>query len=364
MEDLIKNNKGIQILTDTGFSDFDALIDNGVKDTVMVYLENDLYIQCTNDHEVYTENLNKIEANKLTPGTKVCTSDGVVSVLKVDNAEPARVYDIQNVEKHNRFFANGLLVSNCKFISFEETLINPMKLEALKGREPIRKTAQVRWYKDIDPECTYVLTLDPSMGTGGDNSAIQVFEMPTFRQVAEWQHNKSPVEDQMRVLRQIAKEIEEHDYPEIYWTVESNSLGEACLSIIREIGEENFPGNMLHDPNRDSGVRGKRKGFLTTKKTKLEGCAKLKHLIEHNKLEVASKALATELRHFVAKGKSYEARSGLTDDLVMATVVFVRMAMFISSWDDESYENMTSLDNDTIFGEEGDEFDEPMPTIV
>ena len=37
---------------------------------------------------------------------------------------------------------------------------------------------------------TYVVSLDPSLGTGGDYAAIQVFELePTFEQVAEWQHN-------------------------------------------------------------------------------------------------------------------------------------------------------------------------------
>ena len=34
-----------------------------------------------------------------------------------------------------------------------------------------------------------LVALDPSMGTGGDNAAIQVFELPSYEQVAEWQHN-------------------------------------------------------------------------------------------------------------------------------------------------------------------------------
>ncbi len=251
----------------------------------------------------------------------------------------------------------------CEFITFEETLINPIKLKALSGREPIAKTAQVRWYNKVNPDLTYVVTLDPSMGTGGDNAAIQVFELPTFRQVAEWQHNKSPIEDQVRILRQILTEIEDaNEYaPEIYWTVESNSLGEAALVVIRDLGEEHFPGSFLTEPNREARGRGKRKGFVTTTKTKLQGCSKLKSLIENNKLEIASKSLASELKHFVARGKSYEARSGQTDDLVMATVVFVRMAMFIASWDDESHESMNTT-GDNVFGDtDNDEYDDPMP---
>ena len=35
---------------------------------------------------------------------------------------------------------------------------------------------QTRWYKKPTAEFTYAVALDPSMGTGGDYSAIQVFE--------------------------------------------------------------------------------------------------------------------------------------------------------------------------------------------
>ena len=48
---------------------------------------------------------------------------------------------------------------------------------------------------------SYVVALDPSMGTGGDNAAIQVFELPSYEQVAEWQHNTSPVQVQVRPAR-------------------------------------------------------------------------------------------------------------------------------------------------------------------
>ena len=51
--------------------------------------------------------------------------------------------------------------------------------------EPIKKTGQVRWYEPIKKDATYVVGLDPSMGTGGDNAAIQVWSLPEMRQVAE-----------------------------------------------------------------------------------------------------------------------------------------------------------------------------------
>jgi len=45
------------------------------------------------------------------------------------------------------------------------------------------KLGQVRFFDKIIPRMTYVLGWDPSLGTGGDNAAIQVFELPAMKQV-------------------------------------------------------------------------------------------------------------------------------------------------------------------------------------
>jgi hypothetical protein len=73
----------------------------------------------------------------------------------------------------------------CEFIINDETLIAPIKLLDLEGREPLYKTGQVRWYKTPERNRIYVIALDPSLGTGGDPAAIQVFEANTTIQVAE-----------------------------------------------------------------------------------------------------------------------------------------------------------------------------------
>jgi hypothetical protein len=248
----------------------------------------------------------------------------------------------------------------CQFITFEETLINPVKLSQLSGRDPARKSGQVRWYEPINPSATYVVALDPSMGTGGDNAAIQVWELPAVKQVAEWQHNKTTIEDQVRTLKKISEEIYAAGRPEIYWSVESNSLGEAALVVIRESGEEVFPGTMLHDPKNKLSGKIRRGGFVTTNKSKLEACAKLKYLIESNKMKINSKALLSELKVFVSRANTYEARIGQTDDLIMATLLFLRMADFISTWDDDSYQNI----NSSISSDEDSSFDNPLPVFI
>jgi len=248
----------------------------------------------------------------------------------------------------------------CKFLIFQETLVNSSKLAKIDGLPIIQKTGEIRWYKRIDQNCTYIVSLDPAMGTGGDNAAIQVYELPSLIQVAEWQHNKTNIEGQMRILRQILQDIYSQGQPEIYWSVETNSLGEAALVIIRETGEEYFPGTMLHEPKTGEGKR--RRGFTTTNRSKLEACAKLKTLIESEKLTISSKNLISELKTFIAKGNSYEGRSGCTDDLVSATLLAVRMLQVVAAWDDNCAAKLSStiLDGDEGY-EDDDDYEAPMP---
>jgi hypothetical protein len=249
----------------------------------------------------------------------------------------------------------------CEFITFEETLINQVKLSQMTSMAPIRKSGQVRWYAPIRKEMTYIVALDPAMGTGGDNSAIQVIELPSLVQVAEWCDNKAPIEVQVRTMRTILEELHQAGQPELYWSVESNSLGEAALVVIRDTGEESFRGTMLHDPkNKLQGRGGRRAGFVTTNKSKLEACAKMKFLIESGRLKLNSKGLISELKVFVSRGNTYEARVGQTDDLIMAMILAIRMTDFVSTWDDAS---QSAINANVAAGDESS-YDSPMPIFI
>lgn len=361
MDAFAKNNKGYQILTDSGWSNFSGVILTGKKTTVKVVTEYK-EIDCTDDHVFFTEALVRKSAKELSESDKIVSYDeSLESVISVStNSENEDVFDIVNVEKGNRFYANSLLVSNCRFITYEETLINPLKLTELSGIEPTNNVGQVRWYKKPSPIYTYVITLDPSAGTGGDSAGIQVVELPTMVQVAEWQHNKTPVEGQIKVLMDIMQYIRDFGAHQIFWTVENNTIGEAALVVIRDTGEENFPGEFLSEPTKVAGKRGRR-GFTTTHKSKIEACVSLKRYIEQGKLTVNSKALISELKNFVAKGNSYAAKPGETDDLVMSLVLAVRVIAYVSTFDDDVYSRInSSIGLSEIMGGVAEE-DEPMP---
>ena len=245
----------------------------------------------------------------------------------------------------------------CEFITNDETLINNLKLPLLFGKDAKRKNGQTRWWEEPKENSTYVIALDPSLGTGGDHAAIEVFELPSLKQVAEWQHNKTPVEGQIRVLREIAKEIEEktNGHAEIYYSVENNTLGEAALVRIREMGEDNIPGTFLSEPKRAGVHRRYRQGFTTTHKTKLSACSKFKNLVETDKMFINSKNLIREVKTFISSGNSFKAKEGENDDLVMATLLAVRMINVIANYDERVMQSVHET-----FDEEG-ETQGPMP---
>jgi len=250
----------------------------------------------------------------------------------------------------------------CEFLVYDETLINSIKLSELVGKEPISRMGQVRWYKKPSSENLYLVSLDPSLGTGGDYAAIQVFELPTMVQVAEWQHNITAIQGQIKIMRDILRyiqdEIGQENTNNIYWSLENNTVGEAGLVVIADMGEETFPGLFVSEPGRKGHVRKFRKGFNTTFGSKISACARVKFLIETDKITINSRALLSELKTFIAAGTSFKAKVGQTDDLVAALLLVVRMSTILADWDPRVMEVLSSKE-----GFEED-WEPPLPIFV
>jgi hypothetical protein len=136
--------------------------------------------------------------------------------------------------------------------------------------------------------------------------------------------------------------------------MENNTIGEAALISLSEYGEENIPGIMLSEPKATGSTRRYRKGFNTTQKTKLSACSKFKNLLESGKMTIFSSSLISELKTFVASGGSYAAKLGETDDLVMASLLVVRLLQHLQSY---------HADLDNHMRDHSEEI-EPMPFIA
>jgi hypothetical protein len=118
----------------------------------------------------------------------------------------------------------------------------------------------------------------------------------------------------------------------VLWTFERNGIGEAISALHQNDDKQPEHAELFCDAPGKFGV-------YTTGKTKILSCLQLKQLIEKVKggLNINSEVLLFELKNFVAKGGSYEAKSGATDDCVMATVGIVRLLKRLSEWNDEAF---------------------------
>ena len=349
------NTEKYKVLTPTGFQSYSGVSLMGYRSTVQLDFGNGKFLECTSDHKIYVNAVKAKQACRIKIGESVMTKDGpLVLQSKVKSSAKVPVYDLIGVENGARFYANSIVVSNCKPIIYEETLISSMHLAELKGSEPIEKQGQVRWYKKPTKGNMYLVALDPSLGTGGDYAAMQIIELPSFEQVGEWQHNKTPIQQQIRIMKEIIGYLyevtgTEHD---IYYSVENNGIGEASLVAISEVGEENIRGVFISESGKNKKYR---KGFYTTNSSKLTACSKFKQLVENNRFTLHSKNLISELKTFVASGNSYQARQGDNDDLVSAMLLVTRIMQALQNYDASIDDKMRSVDP---------EFDLPLPFLM
>ena len=299
-------------------------------------------------------------------GNKTYDSNGVEQDLGVNGFKTFQSYWWEHPDRDEKWKEDELgrigeerfrREHECEFIIYDETLIDSLVLTNMRGVEPAFRHGAVRWYKEPSRGKAYIVGLDPSLGTGGDPAAMQIFEIPSMEQIGEWSHNKTPIPQQIRIMVDINKYLldEGVDTMNIYYSMENNTIGEAALQSVAEIGEENIPGIFLSEPKVHGNSRMYRRGFNTTHRSKISICSKFKTLVETDKVKVNSKMLLSEMKSFIAAGNSFKAKSGDTDDLVMSTLLVMRMAQTLKNYHPE-------LEN---YIRDGDDFDqEPMPFIM
>jgi len=247
----------------------------------------------------------------------------------------------------------------CEFITADETLIAPAKLAKLKSRKPEFTTHQhVRWYQSVEKGKTYLLALDPSAGVRKDDSVIQVFMLPDMIQIAEWSNNNTSPKKQTQMLKDLVnyihdelKTLDPKSEPDIYYTFENNSVGEAIIVSLHEIGENTINGQLINEPGLKTTK--KRKGLNTNTRTKVQSCTRLKTLIETDRMTLNSELIVRQLKFYVSKGDSFGGKTGEHDDAVSATLLCVRLMQIATSWD----ESIASIFRD----DEEESFREPLP---
>lgn len=340
MPEIHKNTLGYKIKTNTGFKDFDAISYNGNKEVFEVKLENKLSVLATDNHEIFIDWFSTKPVSKLKIGEEVLTSDGYVKIKSIESKGLQDVYDVLDVDGVNRFYANDILVHNCKFIGKSGTLVESTTMRELMEYTKNRSynftiDGDVRFYKDLDKNMKYMVAIDPAMGVSGDFSAIQVFEFPTFVQVAEWMSDSTNQNDQVEKLKTLIEwmytdlKTKGCQSPEIYWSLENNSVGEGFICSLREKAYNNGnekPQDYIKRGVLITEIGNKRIGFTSSKRSKTAACAQLKNFLENHRMTINSNEYVQQLSNFTMKEVNYSADGqGLHDDLITASLTIMLM---------------------------------------
>ncbi len=257
---------------------------------------------------------------------------------------------------------------DCEFLSSDPLLINSMVLTSMQAKAPIEVDMGFQFWEDIVYHHTYVVGVDISTGVNGDFSTIQVVDLDTLDQVAEYRNNKVSTPQLYAAIKWIIKKIEDKRHlskmnsnkekGETYWSYENNGVGESITALY--LNDEFFPEDgVLLNANE------KKYGFATTGKNKIVSCMNLKQLVEKpvNGFVINSEILIAELKNFIAKGRSYEAKYGATDDLISAFLIVMQIIKKLSEYDETAFEAMYSYEqNDDIYDQ--DEYGgDPLPVL-
>lgn len=360
MVEIHKNSLGYKILTNTGFKDFDAISYNGDKEVFEVKLENGLNVIATDAHEIFVDWFSSKPISKLKVGNDVLTSDGYSKIISIESKGIQPVYDVLDVDGVNRFFANDILVHNCKFIGKSGTLVESSIMRELMDKTKAIKyefliDGDIRFYKNLDKNMKYMVAIDPAMGVTGDFAAIQVFEFPTFIQVAEWMSDTTNQNDQVEKLKTLIEwmysdlKTKGCRSPEIYWSLENNSVGEGFICSLREKAFNNGnekPQDYIKRGVLITEIGNKRMGFTTSKRTKTMACAQLKNFLENRRITINSNEYVQQLSNFTMKEVNYSSEGqGLHDDLITASLTI--MMMYIQC--KNSLDLTMSINNDVSF---------------
>lgn len=336
-----KNINGYKIKTVDGWKSFSGMRKTCSTTLLTFVLSDNSELTCTENHLIFYNPDECREANTFSVGDSMFTQDGCKTITQITTSKgDTEVYDILDVQDGNKFLANDILVHNCEFIGRQGTLIESSVLRNLINKT--RNTTyqyiidnDIRFYKEFDITKRYLVALDPSIGVENDFAAIQMFEVPGFKQIAEWKNDKINQNEQVEKLKTLIdfsyKKLKElgSKSPEIYWSFENNTCGDGFLCALREkslnVGYE-YPQDYIKRGRLISQIGNKRIGFTTDKRTKSLSCSRMKVMIEKGEAEIYSKPMVMELSNFTANKSSYaSSKPDDHDDLITSFLIVIMM---------------------------------------
>ena len=278
-------------------------------------------------------------ANNPSPQNPEIGINGFKAMEVLWDRPPGRDENFKKVETAKIGELRWMQEYECKFLSSDPLLIDTVIISNLTGEidkiKPVGTNGEIVFYKYPQSGATYLIGMDCATGSGSDFTTLVAYEFPSMEQVAEWRSNTTSSVSSYHVLKKLLR-IYERAEAMVYFTVENNGVGEAIIALYE--ADENPPD--VAEFVSETGQ--KRRGMTTTGKSKMKACLQFKEMLERNNIHLRSKVLLHEIKNFVRKGGSYNAKVGSTDDLIMATVNAIRILEEISSYDQDAYDKMFS----------------------
>lgn len=247
---------------------------------------------------------------------------------KFKDAETAKIGEIRWKQEYE-----------CQFLSSDPLLVDTVVLANLTGIvdriKPIGVSGEIVFYKEPVANTVYLIGMDVATGSGSDFTTIVVYDFPALEQIAEFRSNTMSSVTGYHMLKKLLR-IFEKAKGTVYFSVENNGVGEGIMALYE--ADENPP----ETAEFVSETGQKRKGMTTTGKSKIKACMTFKEMVERDSIKIRSKALIAEMKHFVRSKGSYAAKTGSTDDLIMASLIVVRLLEEISTFDQDAYDKLYS----------------------
>jgi len=193
-------------------------------------------------------------------------------------------------------------------------------------------------FKRPEEGARYILAADVARGDGQDYSTIQVLDVETLEQVAEYRDKIGPDLFPF-VINAVGKM-----YGTAYVVIEANSFGLGVCFDVRD--KFKYPRNRLYFSKNIKDIHVRHYSYKVNEGTEIPGFQTsrknrvllVKAIIEHMRegsLILHSKKLMLEFQTFIMNGDKPEHEKGANDDLIMA----LGIALYIR---DTEFENVTS----------------------
>lgn len=250
---------------------------------------------------------------------------------------------------------------DCEFLSSDSLLVDPIKLNQIRASKPIFEEEEYKFFvceEELRKIPIFLVGCDPATGSGRDLSVVQVYSFPDLKQVAEFKSNKLIIPFLYNKITWIVNRLTaikgpNNTRPEVFWSFERNSIGEAISALHFNDENQNEYAELVNDE------KGKF-GMYTTGRSKIQAALKLKTFVEkvNGGITVNSEHLLFELKNFAAKGTGYEAKPGATDDAVSATLIVLRILDYLAKFNERAHKVVYDYE----YAEEAE--DEPMPFAI